>query len=266
MLISTDVISHVKATIEQVDKWSLPLVSAPYNLLSIRGHWHHNFANQAYNKGTLYKFEANANFISSQWLLHLFIFASGVASILFQLVFEQNTFLQICVCSLTLTIFVTYTGFVYTQHRNIKRFVYFLNQLISFEIHHVNRGNLEPGRTADWEQSTDRKVAFYGILLIRVSLQMLSVFIGITSAIFPFAPPRLVPPTLLRSFDYLKCLGQNGTFLIELARRITNGLYSYTIANLFVSHGILITAISFLCSQCCLLLMVAAMKRWDFNY
>lgn len=88
------------------------------------------------------------------------------------------------------------------------------------------------------------KVAIIGILLIRIRLQVISVTVAVASAVFPLAPPRFVPPTLVQSFEHLQRDGNVEGTTAKMTTDILSFLFSYKFVNRAVIQAIFLTAIA----------------------
>lgn len=96
MTISTNLIFQVKACIDQVHEPVSFVYSVQINCKKLPfEQWQKKQPNQ---QKISYVFDADTKYISSQWILHAFIFATGVASSLFQ-IFLKKTRLWRHVCA-----------------------------------------------------------------------------------------------------------------------------------------------------------------------
>lgn len=130
MLISSEVIDHVKWSIEQISKWNPTKVLLPFSLtVRLRSEVNQDDSNKD-DYITSYEFRSNLGNFTHQWFYPMFIFGAVIASSIYQLIYEDKLLEEFITHCLQVAGCLSVILFDHQQHS--KAYLNFLNQLLSF--------------------------------------------------------------------------------------------------------------------------------------
>lgn len=229
MLVSTELISLVKACLEQAPKYNLIPVHFPYSLKVITEK----------NSKVSYKFEADVKYNSRDYLSHVIILALTAISIFYQVVVEDKEVLQATTHMLFGLIMSVNSYFAYMQYLESQKITNYLNELLRFEERWLQSNARTEGN--QWKKVEYRNLAVAGLCMNQISSLLVSLSFAVNAGLFPLSPWRLIPAGILEEFSRIAEFCNWRCFVLaEVIRRSIS--FTFTCGNLFVRKSVYATS------------------------
>lgn len=258
MLISSGIIDHVKWTLDQIPRYNPTRIQFPFTLKSYKGSiLIQNLSHQDPNEIS-YKFKSNLGNSASNWLYHVFIFATVTASISYQVIFEDQSLEEYAIHLLQVGSYIQITLNVYLHHT--EGYINFLNQLLQFEIRKEAFADLELERKY-WRTNQCCKLIAFSIQTFTFLFTSFQFVFPASLAILPYSFWRFLPAVILNQFAKLNFGGTSGIALAEITKRVYSFVHSYVIMVFTINRFLIMIIVSIIMAQGSLVLMLLAFRR-----
>lgn len=252
MLISTGLVAHLKACLDQISKWNPTPFQFPYELSCYKSR-HGNHVRCPLG-GNGYKFVDNTENYWSHWLWPVGILISCVAATIYQSIFEDKNNGEIFTHLLEAVALSLAAAFAYFQYTTSKNFTSFLNEGFRFEERCLAQ---DPNFDRNyWRTVKYRTLILTGFHLFRLALPIHSLCVATSVSVFPMSPWRLVPTGILKQFLKIEV-----TIFAGIMQRAISFVYTFLVIYLAIIRYFLLTAVTIFYAQGSMIFMVLASKK-----